>query len=67
MKPLIANYNSFMRMDVSSYSDEWIAIVNGELVAHSKSFKEVYKTAKKKFPDERPLVAKIPSGKVMIL
>ena len=61
------NFDSFLRVNVKNHMDEWIAIVNGEIVACGKNLKEVYEKAKKTHPTERPLITKIPSKKAMIL
>ena len=61
------NYTSFLKLNVKDYQNRWIAIVNGEVVSARKSFKETYQEAKEKFPKKSPLIAKIPSKKVMIL
>ena len=61
------NYASFLKLDVKNYQDKWIAIVDGRVVSSKKSFKETYEEAKDKFPKKNPLIAKIPSKKVMIL
>ena len=60
------NYNSFLKLNVRPYGDKWIAMVDGKVVSAKESFKEAYYEAKKKFPTKRPLLAKIPSKKVMI-
>ena len=61
------NYSSFLELDVKEYQNKWIAIVDGEVVSAKRSFKETYQEAKEKFPKKSPLIAKIPSKKVMIL
>lgn len=61
------NYQSFLKLDVTQFMDKWVAIVDGKLVAVKDNFKEVYQEATEKFPRKRPLVAKIPPKKVMIL
>lgn len=61
------NYSSFLHLNVEQYNDKWIALVDGKLVSVKKNFKDAYTEAKQKFPQKRPLLAKIPSKKVMIL
>jgi len=55
-----------MKVDVSKYTGEWIAIVDRKIVAHGKKFKETYLKVKKKYPEKKPLFAKIPSKETMI-
>ena len=61
------NYQSFLKLDVAQFTDKWVAIVGGKLIAVRDNFKEVYNEAREKFPRKRPLVAKIPPKRVMIL
>lgn len=61
------NYRSFLNLSVKEYPNKWVALVDGQVVAVKKTFKEVYTETKEKFPKQRPLIAKIPSKKVMIL
>jgi len=61
------NYASFLKLNVKEYQNKWIAIVDGKVVSSTKSFKEAYQEAKERFPKKSPLIAKIPSKKVMIL
>lgn len=63
----INNYNSFLRLNVKGYSNKWIALVDGEIVSTKNSFKEVYHDTKRRFPNKRPMITKIPGKKVMIL
>ena len=53
-------YNVFMKTDLSKYIDEWIAIVDDEIVSHGKDVKVTYDKAVKKYPDHRVMVAKVP-------
>lgn len=40
------SYDAFMRLDTSLYEGEFIGMCEGVLVAHSKSFEEVFEAAK---------------------
>ena len=61
------NYSSFMRMKVCDYTNSWIAVVDGKVIANGKTFKDTYLKSKEIAPNKRPLIAKIPDKKVMIL
>ena len=67
MRSLEENYNYFLNVDVSKYTDEWVAIVDKSIVSHGKSAKMVYAEAINKYPRKRPLLTKIHSNKTMIL
>jgi len=56
-----------MRMSVKDYTNRWVALVDGKVVADGKTFKETYIEARRIAPKKRPLIAKIPDKKVMIL
>lgn len=53
-------YNAFMKANLASYVGEWIAIVDNEIVSHGADVKSIYKIAKKKYPQKRPLITKVP-------
>jgi hypothetical protein len=61
------NYETFMKMNLTPYTDEWIAICDNKLVSHGKSVKNVLNEAKKVCPGKRPFVAKVPGKETMIL
>lgn len=61
------NYQYFMEADVSSFTNEWIAIVDRKVVSHGTSVKAVFREAKQKYPNKRPFIARIPGEETMIL
>jgi len=61
------NYDYFMGLDVSPYIGNWVAICDEKVVAHSKSFKEVYAEAKEKCGRSKPFIAMVPTDETMIL
>ena len=61
------DYEAFLDLDTREYLGKWVAFVDGRVIATRKTFKEVYTEAKEKCPSKSPLIAKIPSKKVMIL
>ena len=61
------NYKSFLNLSVKEYPNKWVALIDGHVVAVKNTFKEVYVETKQKFPQQRPLIAKIPSKRAMIL
>ena len=61
------NYKSFLNLSVKEYPNKWVALIDGRVVTVKNTFKEVYIETKEKFPKQRPLIAKIPSKRVMIL
>lgn len=60
-------YNFFLHTDLSKYENEWVAIVDNEVVSHSKDVKKVYQEAKKKFPNKEPLITKASANETLIV
>lgn len=46
---------------------KWIAIVGEEIVSTGSDAKEVYHTAKNKYPDKVPFIMKIPKETILLL
>lgn len=46
--------------DMSKYSGKWVAILGKEVIASGDDFKEVYKEAKEKAKNRKPMFAQIP-------
>ena len=53
--------------DLSQYEGQWIAIVDKLIVATGASVKEVFEKARKDYPDKRPLIARAPTKRLLIL
>lgn len=49
------------------YAGKHVAIVDDKVVGVGDSAKEAYETAKKRLPNESPLLAYIPTGETLIL
>lgn len=60
------NYQFFMKAKIGQYIGQWIAICGQRVVAHGKDVKEVFKEAKRKCPDEKPLITRVPDKESMI-
>lgn len=67
MQNIINNFEALSEKDFSEYAGEWVAVLDGKIIAHSKNFKEVYNLAKKNFPKERPLIGKLPENIPVVL
>ena len=61
------NFESLKAEQLSKYAGEWIAVIDKKIVAHGKSFREVYNYVKKQFPNERPLIGKLPDSVPVVL
>lgn len=60
------NYQFFMKERVDQYIGEWVAICNNEIVSHGKDVKKVFLEAKKKYPQKRPFLTRVPDKEAMI-
>lgn len=64
---LTDNYSAFMDMDLTPYAGEWVAICDGRIVSHDQSLREALEIAMKQCPNEKPLMAKVPTADTLIL
>ncbi len=53
-------YETFMKMDLTPYRGEWIAIYGREVICHGKKFGAVFDQAKKKLPGKHPFFSMVP-------
>ena len=60
------NYQFFLKTDLSQYIGKWIAICNEKIISSGDNPKQVFKTARKLCPSERPLLTKVPEKETMI-
>lgn len=60
-------YEYFLQADLSGYIGNWIVIVDDKIVASGKDIKELYAEVKKRYPNKRPLLSRIPDKETMIL
>ena len=52
---------------LGNYVDEWIAVVDNQIVARGKTAKEVYEKAKQYDKSKVPFIMRVPTEKVMVL
>jgi len=62
------NFKAFLELDNSQYinENEYVLIVKEKVVAHGKDAESFLSKARKRFPGETPLIAKIPSEGVLV-
>lgn len=53
--------------DLAKYIGRWIALVEAEIVSIGDSGKDVFREAKKKYPDREPFIMKVPQNEIMLL
>lgn len=60
-------FEFYVKTDLSKYSGKYVAIVDDKVVASGENAKEVLELALKRFPNKKPLLAKIPTQDTLIL
>ena len=61
------DFKWFATANCSKYKGEYVVILNKRIIAHGPNAKIAYKKALKKYPNTKPILAKIPSDDVLIL
>ena len=61
------NFEAYLKLDKSKYTNQYIVIVNQKIVATGKDIVSMLKNARKKYPTKTPFVAKIPEKSVLVL
>ncbi|MFH1400292.1 MAG: DUF5678 domain-containing protein [Nanoarchaeota archaeon] len=53
------NYESFLKLDLSGYVGQWVAIHDDKVISNGPTAKHVYDDAQAKYPGQTPLVVNI--------
>ena len=53
--------------NLGQYIGKWIAVVGDEIVAVGDRGQDVFRISKEKYPDETPMIMKVPEDKIMLL
>ncbi len=61
------NFEFFVKSDLSGFVGKWVAILNEKVVASGENFKEVAEKVDKEFPNQKPLLTKVPKNIARIL
>jgi len=62
-----SNYDFFLKLDTSPYRGKWIAIAENKVVAFSKQADEAFRKARKKYPQAKISLAKVPQQESLVL
>ncbi len=63
----VMGYATYMGLDLSSYTGQWIAIVGEKVIAHGKDAKKTYDEAKKAAGNKQIFITVVPEKGAMIL
>jgi len=66
MQSLESNYVSYLSVNLSKYTGEWVAIYESKIVAHGKDVRVVAKEAIRICGNKKFLLSKVPSKETMI-
>ena len=67
MQNIITNFEGISEEVMSKYAGQWVAVIDCKVVANGKKLKEVFEDVKKKYPQEKPLIGKVPQNSPMVL
>ena len=66
-KTLKKNFKAYLNLDTTNLANKYVIIVNGKVVAKGRGIEEMLKRVTKKYPDEIPFIAKVPSKQMQIM
>jgi len=61
------NFQAYLKLNKKGLEEKYVVIVKGKVVGKGKDIEKMLSMAKRKYPRETPLVAKVPSEEVLIL
>jgi len=64
---LMKNHEAFLNADLSEMAGKWVAIIDGKVVESGDNLKVLLENAEKNSPGKKPLVAKAPTKRILIL
>lgn len=61
------NFEVYLELDKTGLENEYVIIVNGEIVAKGEDIESMLNSVKQEYPNEIPFVAKVPDERMLIL
>ena len=61
------NFEVYIELDKTGLENQYIIIVNGNVVAKGEDIEQMLEKVKQDYPDETPFVAKVPEERVLVL
>ena len=59
-------FEFFLKADLSKYEGKYVVILENKIIAHGNTAK-IWEEVKKKFPDKKPMLVKVPKEETLIL
>jgi len=64
---LMKNHEAFLNSDLSEFEGKWVAIIDGKVAGSGNNLKILLDNVKKESPGKKPLLAKAPTKRILIL
>ena len=61
------NFKVYLELDKTGLENQYVIIVNGEVVEKGENIEEMLDNIRQKYPHEIPFVAKVPEERMLIL
>ncbi|MBU7023625.1 MAG: hypothetical protein HXS40_05605 [Theionarchaea archaeon] len=61
------NFEAYYDLDKTGLENQYLIIIDGEVVAKGEDIETMLEKVRLKYPDEIPFVAKVPDRKMLIL
>lgn len=61
------NFDAYIALDKTGLENKYVIIVNGKVVAKGEDIEKMLNRVRRKYPHERPFVAKVPEERVLVL
>jgi len=61
------NFDVYLSIDKTGLENQYVIVVNGEVVAQGEDIKTMLENIRKEYPNEVPFVAKVPDERMLIL
>jgi hypothetical protein len=60
------NYDWYVNADLSKFSGKWVAILDKKIIASDKDARKVIEKIKGRYPNSKPLLAKVASETLIL-
>ena len=61
------NYEWYLNANLEKFAGNWVVIAHQKVVDSGRNVKEMFAKVKEEYPDETPIVAKVPKPGLMVL
>jgi len=61
------NFQAYLKLEKEGLEEKYVVIIRGKMVEKGRDIEKLLSKVRREYPEEIPLVAKIPSEEVLIL